>query len=125
MKYRQFIKLITGPDGFLPTPHLRRIIRKNDRPTAREEAIAAKVIEEANPRENISGHYGWDKEETFILQQLWIRPSDEQAEWRDVPISGADYLVSYTEDGMPVPEAVREPAVLEMDLVQRIRELLQ
>jgi hypothetical protein len=123
MKFREYLQTITGHDGFFPTAHLRRVIRRNDRPTAREEAIAAKVIEQANPRENITGHYPWGPEEQFAWQQLWIRETPAAAEWRDVPTAGAEDLYT-VDDGLPIPNAVRQPAIVEMDLHQRVREIL-
>ena len=50
-----------GPNG---------VIRKNPRKTAREEAIAAEIIEQANPREHITGHFPWGPEQQMVLQQL-------------------------------------------------------
>jgi hypothetical protein len=122
MKFKEYLALLTDPNGYFPTPHLRRVIRKNDRPTAREEAIAAKVIEEANPRENITGHYPWAAEEQFVLQQLWIRESPASTQWRDVTTEDNDLFT--VEDGLPIPNAVKQPEVLEMDLHKRLREIL-
>lgn len=124
MKFKDYLTAIAGPDGFFPTPHLRQIIKKNQRATAREEAIAASILEQANPRENISGHAGWDKEETLVLQQLWI--GNQTAEWRDVPTLDKHlYSIQDTKLGpMPVPNAVRQPEVVPMDLQAKIREAL-
>jgi hypothetical protein len=127
MKFREYLSLIADADGFIPTPRFRRVIRKNPRKTAREEAIAAKVIEQANPRENISGHYPWGPEEQFVLEQLWIHPEKETGQWRDVPTAGAEelYSIEDTEYGdLPVPNAVKEPGTIRGDFGQRIRELL-
>lgn len=138
MKFKQYLALLAGPDGFIPTPHLQWVIRKNTRSTAREEAIVAEVIKQANPRENITGHFPWGPEEQMVLQQLWIKetktPSgyrdyayDVREEWRDVPIEGAEDLFSTvsTEHGdMPVPDAVREPGVVRGDFQGRIREAM-
>ena len=122
MKFKQYVALIAAPDGFLPTPQLRWVIRTNTRSTAREEAIAAKVIEQANPRENISGHFPWGPEEQLVLQQLWIRPNPNY-EWRDVPIEGAEDLYSI-QDGLPVPNAVKEPGQVVGDFKGRLGEIL-
>ena len=127
MKFREYLALITDPDGFVPTPRLQWIIRKNKRKTAREEAIAAEIIEVANPRENITGHYPWRAEEQFVLQQLWIHPEKELIEWRDVSTEKAAelYSVEETEFGnLPVPNAVKEPGMVRGDFGQRIRDIL-
>jgi hypothetical protein len=123
MKFREYLALMSDDAGFIPTPHLRRVIRKNTRPTAREEAIAASVLEQANPRDNISGHAGWDKEETVVLQQLWIQPESGTTQWRDVPTLDS-HLYSTTESGMPVPNAVRQPEAVPMDLYAKVRQAL-
>jgi hypothetical protein len=124
-------KTSTGPDGFTSTPHFRWDFRQNPRPTAREEAIAAKMIEEANPRENIAGHYPWGPEQQWVLQQLFVKlDEDVEAgpyEWRDVPRKGADalYSIEQTEHGdLPIPDAVGKPGVIQGDFRQRIREAL-
>lgn len=123
MKFKTYLDAITSQDGFFPTPHLRWIIKKNSRPTAREEAIAAEVLVQANPRENITGHYGWGPEEQLVLQQLWIRPAQETAEWRDVPTHDAAKLFS-DQDGLPVPNAVKEPGQIVGDFRGRLKEIL-
>ena len=125
MKFKQYLAFISSdPNGFIPTPHMRQIIRKNDRPTVREEAILGKLIESADPRHNITGHYGWNQEEQLVLQQLWIREAPVASEWRDVPTEGADELYTTTEEGIPVPNAVNQPEVLHMDINERLREIL-
>ena len=122
MTFKQYLKLITDKRGFIASPHLRWAIRKNPRSTAREEAIAAKVIADANPRENITGHYPWGPEQQLVLQQLW-RHQDDRSEWRDVPTEGAEEL--YTDqDGLPVPNAVREPGQVVGDFPGRLKEIL-
>ena len=138
MKFKQFLQLISGPSGFFPTPQLRWIIRANPRSTAREEAIAAEVIKQANPRENITGHFPWGPEQQMVLQQLWINPNEMKAQhspcgswssvssayrWRDVPIEGSEQLYS-DQDGLPVPEAVREPGAVVGDFPGRLGEIL-
>lgn len=128
MKFKQYLALITAPDGFIPTPHFRWEIRQNARSTAREEAIAAHVLEQANPRENITGHFSWGPEQQLVLQQLWIHPDREVTEWRDTPTKGAEELYSVvpTEHGdLPVPNAVKEPGVVQGDFQQRIRKILE
>ena len=128
MKFKQYLAIIAGRDGFIPTPHLRKVIAKNPRKTAREEAIAASVIEQANPRENITGRFPWGAEEQIALQQLWINPDTNDVEWRDVPTAGTDNLYTNveTEHGeLPVPNAVREPGVVApANLHEKIREAL-
>jgi hypothetical protein len=127
VKFKQYLSLISDPTGFIPTPRFQWVIRKNDRSTSREEAIAAEVIRQANPRENITGHYPWGPEEQFVLQQLWIQPDTESIEWRDVPTAGVNDLYSNvnTEFGeLPVPNAVKEPGVVQADFGQRLREIL-
>jgi len=127
MKFKEYIALVTDPAGFIPTARFRWVIRKNPRKTAREEAIAATIIESANPRENITGRYPWGKEEQMILQQLWIHPDQEGVKWLDVPTAGAAelYTVEDTEFGeLPVPNAVKQPGMVRGDFQQRIRELL-
>ncbi len=127
MKFKQYIALIADPSGFIPTPRFRWTIHKNTRKTAREEAIAASVIEQANPRENITGHFPWGPEEQMVLQQLWLQPDRGLAEWRDVPVEGAKDLFTevQTEVGdLPVPNAVREPGTVRGDFAGRIREIL-
>ena len=120
MKFKQYLQLISLHGSF-PTPHLRWIIRTNSSPTAREEAIAASMIEQANPRENITGHFPWGPEQQFVLQQLWICGSTP--EWRDVPIEGAEELYSDV-DGLPVPITVKEPGQVIGDFRERLREIL-
>ena len=127
MKFKQYLALIRDKDGFIPTPNLRWVIRKNDRATAREEAIAASIIEQANPRENITGHYGWDKEEQLVLQQMWINPSNEYIKFVDVPIQGAEDLYT-TEDTkygpMPVPNAIKAPGTIVGNFHERLDDIL-
>lgn len=131
MKFKEYLALISSPDGFIPTPRLKWIIRQNVRKTAREEAIAAEVIKQANPRENITGHFPWGPEQQLVLQQLWIRPGPPPAaqtvEWRDIPIEGASDL-SYIEETafgpLPVPNAVKEPGTVRGDFSARIKEAL-
>ena len=137
MKFKQYLAVIADPEGFIPTPIFRWVIRKNPRKTAREEAIAAKVIEAANPRENITGHFGWGPEEQFVLQQLWVHPNQKDADtragqellaphWRDVPIEGAEDLFTTVETKhgpMPIPNAVREPGQVKADFRERLNEL--
>ena len=127
MKFKQFVELLFDPDGFIPTGHLRWDIRKNERKTAREEAIAAEVFRQANPRENITGHFPWGPEEQMVLQQLWVKPSTEYVEWRDVQVAGAKelYTTVPTEHGdMPVPNAVKEPESVQADFRQRVRDAI-
>ena len=138
MKFKQYLALIADPDGFIPTPHFRWDIRKNTRETAREEAIAADILEQANPRENITWHFPWGKEEQMVLQQLWIHSGWEAADtmtgkellspqWRDIPTPGAKdlYTTVPTDSGeLPVPNAVKEPGVVKGDFQQRIHEML-
>ena len=127
MKFKEYLQLISEPDGFVPTSRLQWVIHKNPRKTAREEAIAAEIIEKANPRENITGHYPWGAEEQMVLQQLWIHPEKELIEWRDVSTEKAAelYSVEETEFGdLPVPNAVKEPGMVRGDFGQRIREIL-
>lgn len=127
MKFKQYLAFITAPDDFVPTPHFQWTIRKNPRKTAREEAIAAEVLQQANPRENITGHFPWGPEQQLVLQQLWIQPERELIEWRDVPTAGATelYSVEQTELGpLPVPNAIKEPGTVRGDFRQRLREIL-
>lgn len=121
MKFKDYLATISDSSGFFPLPHLRWIIKKNTRPTAREEAIAAEVIRQANPRENISGSYPWGPEEQMILQQLWTDGTDIQ--WRNVPVHAADSLYS-VQDGLPVPNAVNEPGAVVGDFRERLSEIL-
>jgi len=126
VKFKQYLTLISDPDGFIPTTRLWLVIHKNPRKTAREEAIAAEVIQQANPRENITGRYPWGPEETVILQQLWFHPDREQSEWRDVPVKDADklYSVEQTECGdLPVPNALKEPGIVRADFPQRLKDI--
>lgn len=126
MKFKQYLALIADSNGFVPTPRLQWVIRQNPRKTAREEAIAAKVIEQANPRENITGHFPWGPEEQMVLQQLWIHPRGSVCKWRDVPTKGASdlYSVEQTEHGeLPVPNAVKEPGQVEGDFRERVKEI--
>src|SRR3990167_1265043 len=118
MKFKQYLGTISDASGFFPTSALPQVIRKTAPPTAREEAIAASVIQQANPRENISGHFPWGPEEQMVLQQLWIRPDSDNElrnEWRDVPVERASELYSTveTEHGpLNVPNAVKEPGAV-------------
>ena len=138
MKFKQYLAFIAAPDGFIPTPHLRWEIRQNPRATAREEAIVGKILEEANPRENITGRFPWGPEQQMVLQQLWIHPAGsrgithvegkEVTEWRDITIKGAQELYTDvpTEHGedLPIPNAIKEPGVIQGDFGQRIKEIL-
>ena len=128
MKFKQLLQLLSDQNGFFPTPQLQWVIRKNPRNTAREEAIAAEVLKQANPRENISGSYPWGPEEQLVLQQLWIKPGDTMtAEWRDVPTAGAEQLYSMTSTefgDIPIPNAIKEPGQIKGDFQQRLNELL-
>ena len=126
MKFKQYLSLITDLNGFIPTTRLRWTVRKNDRPTAREEAIAAKIIEDANPRENITGRFPWGTEEQFVLQQLWIQPG-QVGVWRDVTTAGGESLYSTEKTAfgdLPVPNAIKEPGQVKADFHQRIKEML-
>jgi hypothetical protein len=130
MKFKQLLQLLSDLDGFFPTPQLQWVIRKNPRNTAREEAIAAEVLKQANPRENISGSYPWGPEEKLVLQQLWVNSNfdgTEVIEWRDVPIKGAEQLYSMTSTefgDIPIPNAIKEPGQIKGDFQQRLNELL-
>ena len=122
-----FSSIIADPDGFVPTPRLRWAINKNTRKTAREEAIAAEVLTQANPRENITGHFPWGPEEVLGLQQLFIHPETKETDWREVPTKGAGdlFTVEETEDGpLPVPNALKEPGQVQGDFGQRLDELI-
>ncbi len=128
MKFKEYLAIIADPAGFIPIPRLRWSIKKNPRKTAREEAIAAEVLQQANPRENITGRFPWGAEEQMVLQQLWIHPEKELIEWRDVSTKKAAelYSVEETEFGnLPVPNAVKEPGMVRGDFGQRIRDILQ
>jgi len=122
MKPKDYLIIITDLNGFVSTPRLQWVIKKNPRKTAREEAIAAEVLRQANPRENITGNFPWGPEEQMVLQQLWIGPN--LAEWRDVPIRGAEGFFSNV-DGMPVPNAIKEPGVVRGDFRQKLRKTLR
>jgi len=127
MKFKQYIDSLADGSGFFPAMELRWLIRKNPSRTAREEAIAASIIQQANPRENISGHFPWGPEEQMVLQQLWIHWESEKTEWRDVPVHEAATMFSTveTEHGpLNVPNAVREPGTVTGDFRQRITEIL-
>jgi len=127
MNFKQFQSIMSDKDGFVPTPRFRQVIQTNTRSTAREEAIAAKIIESANPRENVTGHYGWGAEQQIVLQQLWIHPKREEIEWRDIPVKGDQQLYSVvsTEHGpLPVPEAVKEPETIRADFHERLKDIL-
>jgi hypothetical protein len=128
VKFKDYLAAITNSTGSIPLPHLRWIIRKNTRNTAREEAIAAEVLRQANPRENISGHFGWGPEEQTVLQQLWMNPGQEVSEWRDVPTHDTAKLFSteQTKYGpMPVPNAIDQPGQIHhADFHERLKEIL-
>ena len=127
MKFKQYLQLIADPIGFVPLPRFQWVIHQNPRKTAREEAIAAEVLQQANPRENITGHFPWGPEQQLVLQQLWIHLEKELIQWRDVPTAGAKdlYSVEETEFGdLPVPNAVKEPGMVRGDFQQRLREIL-
>ena len=126
MKFREYLDLICDEEGWIPIPHVREVIRENTRSTAREEAIAASILEQANPRENLSGHAGWDQEETWVLEQLWIHLETSELQWRDVPRHDQHlYTTQETRLGpLPVPNAVRKPETIPMDLRAKIREAL-
>ena len=124
MKPKDYLKLIQDDRGFVPLPIFRSFLRKNPRKTAREEAIAAEVIRQANPRQNISGHHPWGPEESWVTRQLWT--NGEDIEWRDIPKQDKHlYEVEETRVGpLPVPNAVKHPETVPMDLQAKIRELL-
>jgi len=127
VKFKDYLRLVADLNGFVPTQRLRWIIRKNDRPTAREEAIVAKVIEAANPRNNITGHYGWGPEEQMVLQQLWINPETTAIDWRDIPTKDATkfYSVEETDSGpLPIPNFIKEPGAVQGDFGKRVSEIL-
>ena len=127
MKFKQYLQAISDNHGFFPTNHLKWTVQKNPRPTAREEAIAAQILEQANPRENISAHAGWDKEETLVLQQLWLNPTSHETQWRDVPNQDLEdlYSTKNTKYGpMPVPNAISQPETVKADFTDKIREAL-
>lgn len=119
---------LADQNGFLPTPLFQWVIHTNPRHTAREEAIAAKVIEAANPRENITGRFPWGTEQSMVLQQLWIHPHSAETAWKDVPIKDAEslYSVHHTEYGeLPVPNAVAQPETIKADFLKRLKEILR
>ena len=131
MKFKQFLEILTDEDGFIPTAHLRWVIRQNPRNTAREEAIAAEVIRQANPRENITGSYPWGPEQALVLQQLWVKASDTTnlvvQDWRDVPTADADKLFAthQTKHGpLPVPNTLSGPEQIPADFHGRLGEIL-
>jgi len=126
VKFREYLDLIGDEGGWIPLPRFREVVRHNTRPTSREEAIAASVLEQANPRENISGHAGWGQEETIALEQLWIHLETSELQWRDVPrLDKHLYSIQDTRLGpLPVPNAVRKPETIPMDLRAKIREAL-
>jgi len=127
MKFKQYIKLISDSKGFAPTPRFRWTIHQNERKTAREEAIMSEVQRQANPRENITGSFPWGPEQQMVLQQLWIHSDHEMIKWQDVPIDKAKelYSIEETEFGdMPVPNALKEPGMVQSDFGQRIKEIL-
>jgi hypothetical protein len=127
MKFKQYLNIIADSQGFIPLFRFRWEIRRNPRKTAREEAIAAKVMEMANPRENITGHFPWGPEEQMVLQQLWIQPEKELVVWRDVHVKGSGGLYSVVETAfgdLPVPNSVKEPGTVQGDFRERLREIL-
>jgi len=127
MKFKDYLALITAPNGFIPLPVFQWAIQKNPRKTAREEAIAAEVIRQANPRENISGSYPWGPEQQIVLQQLWINPDRDLIEWRDVPMPAGKtlYSVEDTQYGpLPVPNAIQQPETIVANFHDRIKEAL-
>ena len=126
MTFEQFMSLFCDSRGFVPTPAFRRVLQKNTRSTAREEAIAHEVLRQANPRENISGSHPWQPEEQWVLQQLWIHDTLDP-EWREIPTLDAHlYEMEATPDGqeLPVPNAVKQPGAIPMDLAAKIREAM-
>ena len=127
MKFKQYLKLLSDSKGFMPTPRFRWTIHQNDRKTAREEAILSEVQRQANPRENITGSFPWGPEQQMVLQQLWIHSEHEVITWRDVPINKAKelYSIEETEFGdIPVPNALKEPGMVQGDFGQRIKDIL-
>lgn len=127
MKFKEYLALISDDNGSFPTQRLRWTIRKNPSKTAREEAIAAEVLRQANPRSNITGHFPWGPEEQLVLQQLWVQPKTGAALWRDVPIKGAESLYSTekTKFGdLHVPNAIKEPGTVRGSFTDRIHEAL-
>jgi hypothetical protein len=127
MKFKQFLAQLADQDGFIPTAHLRWVIRSNTRNTAREEAIAAEVIRQANPRENITGSFPWGPEQSMILQQLWRKTDGSDSQWRDVTTHDADKLFSthQTKQGpLPVPNTFSDPEEIQPNFKQRLAELL-
>lgn len=127
MKFKQYLQLITDPEGFIPTPRFKWTIRQNQRQTAREEAIAGEILKQSNPRENITYSYPWGPEQQMVLQQLWIHSEIEEAEWRDIPTQGASELYSVvdTEFGeMPVPNSIREPEIVRGDFHDKLKEII-
>ena len=135
MKFKEFLALLADPEGFIPTYHLRWVIRQNDRNTAREEAIVAEVLRQANPRSNITSSFPWGPEQSLVLQQLWSKrvegPQKGQynltQEWRDVPIHDADKLFTThpTKHGpLPVPNSLTGPEEIQPDFKQRLGEIL-
>jgi len=125
VKHKNYQAAITDENGFVLTPHSRLIFRQNLRNTAREEAIAASVLQQANPRENITGSHPWGPEEQWVRQQLWIHDT-KQPEWRDEPrLDRHLYSVVETEYGpLPVPETIKQPGQVPMDLAARVKEAL-
>lgn len=127
MKFKQFLALVTDPDGFIALPHFQWTIQTNQRPTAREEAIAAKILQEANPRQNISSYAGWGPEQQSVLQQLWIHPEKILIQWRNVPDKDLQNLYSTenTESGpLPVPNVIKEPEIVRGNFREKIKEIL-
>lgn len=125
MKFKQYLSIMVDDRGFFPIPKFRWVLNKNTRKTAREEAIAASVLQQANPRENISKSHPWGPEEQWILQQAWIHPETLEVELRPVPFNDKHlYTTAETEHGpLPIPNAIKEPEILPMDLHEKLREL--
>jgi len=80
-------------------------------------------MQQANPRENVTGSFPWAPEEQFVLQHWWANNDNGNVEWRDVPIHDAEKLYTVTDKGLPVPNSIREPGVVRGDFFQRMREL--
>jgi hypothetical protein len=127
VKFRQFLQFVSDDNGFIPTTRFRWVIHRNPRSTAREEAIAAEVLRQANPRENLSGSYPWGPEETKVLEQLWIHAKNELLVWRPVPTKDAAklYSVVSTEYGdLPIPNSIKQPGTVHGDFAARVKEIL-
>lgn len=130
MKFRDYLSLLSDPSGFFPTPLLQLALHTNPRTTAREEAIAASILEQANPRQNISSHFPWGPEQSLVLQQLWFNPSSSppSSQWRDIPFPQSSSLFSsvHTDSGesLPVPNAILHPSSIQADFNQRLNQIL-